>query len=309
MNRLALFFVAAALVTAAPAAADGLPVLGIDVGASGVTVPGNPNRFIAITPGSTTWVERIARNGGQMLAIGHIHGTFTIPAVAYDGSASGLSHDGSKLVLIEPRLSFPRAQTRFAVVDTRTLSVIRVITLRGDYSFDAISPRGKTMFLIHYTSAGDPTRYTVRALDVGTGTLLRPPVTDPREPGDKMRGAPITRLMSTDGRFAYTLYDGAGGTPFVHALDTQTRTARCLDLPMLAGSRRLWAQRMTLTPDGRLHVGAAAVIDTSTYAISVPAAHTSSARWAWLLGVLAVALGLVAVAVRLRGRPVLRPSL
>jgi hypothetical protein len=42
--------------------------------------------------------------------------------------------------------------------------------------------------------------------------------------------------MSTDGRWAYTLYDGAGSTPFVHALDTSAGTARCIDLDALAGT-------------------------------------------------------------------------
>ena len=45
-----------------------------------------------------------------------------------------------------------------------------------------------------------------------------------------MRGQPLTRATSPDGRWAYTLYDGAGKEPFIHALDTSTRSARCIDL-------------------------------------------------------------------------------
>ena len=44
--------------------------------------------------------------------------------------------------------------------------------------------------------------------------LLAAPVVDPREETDKMRGSPLTRTTSADGRFAYTLYDGAGAAPF-----------------------------------------------------------------------------------------------
>ena len=51
-----------------------------------------------------------------------LRGWFSIPAVAYDGSPSGLSADGRKLVLISPRKRFPRRRTTFAVVDTRTLT-------------------------------------------------------------------------------------------------------------------------------------------------------------------------------------------
>ena len=61
-----------------------------------------------------------------------------------------------------------------------------------------------------------------------------------------MRGSPITRATSSDGRWAYTLYDGAGGTPFLHALDTSKRQARCIDLPMLAGGQDLGQLRITM---------------------------------------------------------------
>ena len=60
----------------------------------------------------------------------------------------------------------------------------------------------------------------MRAYDLVRGRLLHAPVVDPRETDEKMRGNPISRALSPDGRWAYTLYDGGGGTPFVHALDT-----------------------------------------------------------------------------------------
>ena len=44
-----------------------------------------------------------------------------------------------------------------------------------------------------------------------------------------MTGVPVTRLPSPDGRWDYTLYQSAEH-PFVHALDTQRRTAVCIDL-------------------------------------------------------------------------------
>src|SRR5437773_531279 len=100
----------AALALAPSAAADGLPVLGVDVGSTGVAAPGGIARYVTIpAPGGGTLVERIRRNGGQVLATSLFPGTFTIPAVAYDASAGGLSGDRHTLVLIEPRTSFPRA--------------------------------------------------------------------------------------------------------------------------------------------------------------------------------------------------------
>jgi len=301
-----------ALAVTATAAADGLPVLGIDVGSQGVTAAGSPDRYVTINDGKTTLVERIARNGGQVLGTKRMKGTFTIPAVAYDSSASGLSADGSTLVLIEPRQSFPRTVTTFALFAVPSLHLERTFALRGDFSFDAVSPRGRTMFLINYTSPADPTRYTVRAYDLNANALLPKPVVDPAEPLDKMRGAPITRMLSVDGRWAYTLYDGAGGEPFVHALDTATSRAHCIDLPMLLGNQNLWGMRFTRGPDAKIRIGtssgaALAVVDTSTFAASVPAVAAPSHLQPWLIGSALAALSLlVALAAtrhRFRGRP------
>jgi hypothetical protein len=311
----ALVLVAAVIVTlsvTATAAADGLPVLGIDVGQQGVTAAGSPDRYVTINDGEWTIVQRIARNGGRVLAWQKILGTFTIPAVAYDSSASGLSADGSTLVLIQPRQAFPRASTTFALFDARKLALERTFTLRGDFSFDAVSPRGKKMFLINYTSPADPTRYTVRAYDLVANALVAKPVIDPAEKNpDKMRGAPITRMLSPDGRWAYTLYDGAGSEPFVHALDTATSRAHCIDLPMLVGNQALWDLRFTRGPGSQIRIGtsgqALAVVDTSTFAASVPSVTAPSNLRPWLIAVALAALTLlVALAAtrrRFRGRP------
>jgi hypothetical protein len=138
--------------------------------------------------------------------------------------------------LITPRRGFPRANTRLIVLETRTLRTTRVVNLHGDFSFDAISPHGAWLYLIQYVNPNDPTRYLVRAFDTTSGRFAAKPVVDPRAPGEKMRGNPLNRVMSDDGRWAYTLYDGAGSTPFVHALDTSARIAHCIDLDALAGT-------------------------------------------------------------------------
>jgi hypothetical protein len=311
----ALVLVAAVIVALAvtgAAAADGLPVLGIDVGSQGVVSAGSPDRYVTVADGASTLVERISRNGGQILGLQRIAGNFTIPAVAYDASASGLSADGRTLVLIEPRKAFPRALTTFALFAAPSLRFQRKMTLRGDFSFDAISPHGRTMFLINYTAPADPTRYTVRGYDLQAGALLPKSIIDPKERSDKMRGAPITRMLSADGRWAYTLYDGAGGTPFVHALDTATSRAHCIDLPMLVGNQNLWSLRFTRGPDAQIRIGtssgvALAVVDTSTFAASVPAVHSPSDLKPWLIAAALAALSLlVATAAtrrRFRGRP------
>jgi len=291
---------------AATASADGLPVLGVDVGSTGVTVPGAAERYVTLWSGpKSTVVARVARHGGRIVNSRLLQGTFTIPAVAYDGSASGLSADGNLLVLIQPRASFPRARTSFAVLDAGPLRPLKVLRLKGDFSFDAISPRGNRIYLIQYLSPQDPTKYAVRAFDVRAGRLLREPVVDPHEADEQMRGQPLSRAMSPDGRWAYTLYDGNGKTPFVHALDTSRATARCIDLDSLEGSKDLWRLRLTIGGDGKqlaVRNGSQTelVVSTKTFAVSSPSApaaapQESSLTWPWAAGAGALALALAAV--------------
>jgi hypothetical protein len=244
----------AALVAAigpATARADGLPVLGIDVGSTGVASSSDGARYVTIPAGSRTIVEQIAQHGGQVLAWRSLRGTFTIPAVAYDGSAGGLSADGTTLVLIEPRTSFPRATTKLVILSSHGLKQQRVVKLQGDFSFDAVSPKGSWLYFIHYVSPNDPTRYLVQPYDALRGRLLAKPIIDPDEPGEKMRGNPLSRTMSADGRWAYTLYDGAGATPFVHALDTVGRSAHCIDLDGIPFGTDLWQLRLRIDRNGK----------------------------------------------------------
>ena len=250
---LVLVFVAALVAALVPAGAcaDGLPVLGFDVGNSGVSSSSDGVRYVTIPAGGRTILERVAQHGGQVLAWRSLRGTLTIPAVAYDGSAGGLSVDGTTLVLIEPRTSFPRATTKLLVLSNGGLKPLRAVKLQGDFSFDAVSPDGSWLYVIHYTSPTDPTRYLVQAYDTRRGRLMAKPIIDPNEPGEKMRGNPLSRAMSADGRWAYTLYDGAGATPFVHALDTVARSAHCIDLDGVPPGTDLWQLRLGIDRAGK----------------------------------------------------------
>ena len=248
----------------------------------------------------------VARIGSSVYASRLLGGRYTVPVVALDHTASGLSTDGSTLVLINPRRTFPRARTSFVVLNAKNLHVRRDIVLQGDFSFDALSPDGTRMFLIHYLSRRDPTRYEVRVLDVPSGKLLPTAIVDKSEPDERMAGFPITRKMTADGRWAYTLYDGAGHDPFVHALDTVNGEAHCIDLEMLAGRRDLYDLRLDLAPGdtGLALVSGAervAQIDTRDFEAvnakaivpdAAPAEKSSSAWWPLaLLAVTVVAVG------------------
>jgi hypothetical protein len=275
--------VVAALVTAvaagsSSAVADGLPLYGVDVGNTGVATHDGASRYVTLPAGKSTVVARVEQDGGRIAARRTLDGRFTIPAVAYDGSADGLSRDGTTLVLIEPRPAFPRARTTFAVLDARTMRPRTTIRLPGDFSFDAISPDGTTLYLVNYLSRSDPTRYAVRAYDMTAARLLPKPIVDPTEPEETMGGAPVTRATSPDGRWAYTLYERGSQYPFIHALDTTGRTARCIDLDLLPGS--LAGARLQVSSDGDsmrlVRSGVAlAEITTSTFeSISYPPSET-----------------------------------
>jgi hypothetical protein len=293
----------AGALASASARGDGLPIDGVDAGWSGVTTPKSPARYVTVAARSRTVLARIRRDGGQVLQSRLLPGTFTIPAVALDGSSSGLSADGRTLVLIRPRPAFPRARTAFAVLDARPLRVREILRLDGDFSFDALSPDGRTMYLIQYTSPRDPTRYAVRAFDLRTGRLLPGAIVDRREPEERMRGYPITRTSSTDGRWEYTLYDGAGSHPFVHALDTTERQAFCIDLDALTQHDDLYRLRLALGGDGRHLIvrdrtRSLAVVDRTTFDVREPAA----AGTPWTLAATAAGAVLLAGAAALVAR-------
>jgi hypothetical protein len=286
---------AAGLLAPASASAGGGPV-GPVVGGAGVSTWTGPVNYVAVSARRDTIVQRVSRDGGKVERTRLIGGHYGIPGAAYDGSTTGLSADGRTLVLAEFTRSTTR--TRLLVLDTRNLRVRKRIALPEFLSVDAISPDGRTLYVLRYPKT--QATYDVMALDLRTGRLRGDPITDPREPDEKMGGIPLTRTMSPDGRWAYTLYSGEQN--FVHALDTQEGTARCIDLP----GGDLSAERLAL--DGpTLQVGDAATIDLRTFALAkaparpaaTPRATATPARAKddgggipWL----PVALGLVALA-------------
>jgi len=255
MTRYAVLSLALLAVLAPPALGAGGPVAGSDAGPAGVTVRGHPSRYVALPGREGTLVARIDRRGGTISRYRALPGALVVPAVAYDGSATGLSADGRTLVLASPRFSPTRRTSTFTILDTRRLRRHGTIRLRGDFTLDALSPDGSMLYLIEATSRSDITRYAVRAYDVAARRLLPDPVVDPAEADEPMRGLPVARASSPDGRWAYTLYDDSGGEhPFIHALDTETATAKCVDLDQLAGRDDYPAFSLKVGPSGTIEV-------------------------------------------------------
>lgn len=170
--------------------------------------------------------------------------------MTYDGTRGGLSPDGTTLVLAPaPKGGGLAAESRLLVLDAKTLRTRRTVVLPGDFSFDALSPDGRTLFLIQHTSAVDFQRYRVRAYDLVHGRLRPQAIIDKTEPN--MSGYPVLRLTGPGAASVYTLYAHQGGEPFVHALDTVHARARCLDVEWHGNQELLWTSRLALRDEGR----------------------------------------------------------
>ena len=286
----------------------------------GIVDPTGGDRYTAITVPSGTLVQRIGIDGGSIERTRFLRGQFVIPAVANDGSPGGLSADGNTLALSEPGFRFPQRNSVFTVIDTNRFRVIDTVTLDGTWTVDALSPDGRWLYLIEYTSPRDITEYEVRRYDLERGRIDPRTIVDPEESSEEMYGSPMTRATSPDGRWAYTLYDGSEH-PFIHALDTERGAAVCIDLDSESvPPRRLSQMSLDPSPDGsRLSVvdrgNPVAIVDTKTFEVSTPlvedestdsdAAGTSDeSATPWLLvGVGALGIGAVtAVVIRRRRR-------
>jgi hypothetical protein len=276
---LVVLLVVSAAALVGTARADGGPSVREDGGLRGIATP-TGFRYVAIQGQNRTVLARISPQQ-KVAAVRFFRGNFTIAGVAYDGATSGLSADGKTLVLIGPRYSFPRPRTSFLILGLPGMFVRDAVTLRGDFGFDAISPDGSILYFIHYLSRRDPTRYAVRAFDREGGRLVPQPIVDRSEPDEEMRGMPVSRATSEDGRWAYTLYDGGGGTPFVHALDTVRLEAHCVDLEALAGRNDLYMLRIETRRDNLAVTKGERVVllvDRTSFQVSPPERSAAGGR-------------------------------
>src|SRR3954467_1548379 len=135
ITSLAAVVVLGMLAGAPRASADGLPVPGVVTPSGGLVGPSG-ERYVTKSQHGQTTVRKFGPGGEPRTRT--FSGSYTIPAVALDGSPAGISTDGRTLVLITPRRSFPQSQTHLLVLDAHRLTVSQRLTLAGDFSFDAI---------------------------------------------------------------------------------------------------------------------------------------------------------------------------
>jgi hypothetical protein len=182
---------------------------------------------------------------------------------------SMLSGDGRWLALRAQNT--PAGATSIALVDTQAGKLVKSIQLKGDFTLDAVSPKGTILYLLEYYQAGT-SHYNVRAYDINADQLLDGSIVDKNALGDKMQGVALARQVSGDGDIAYTLYiNPVTNKAFIHILwltDTVNNSvpfpaiARCLDLPVGSSSALLHYYTLTLSQDGNTLYAANAALGT-----------------------------------------------
>jgi hypothetical protein len=272
LRLIAFAFVSLALV-ASTAAADGGPAPGVVTGWDGTVDPTGAVRYVALPAARATTVAAVRKRDGRILRWVTVRGVFGVPQVAFDGTTEGVSRDGKTLVLATYG-GVVGGVTSFAVLRTVPLRLRKTVTLRGNWSFDALSRDGRTLYAIEYLGTGPNPRYNVRAVSLVTGKPVGGAIVDKREADEEMNGSPWARARSANGAWAYTLYAKLNGTAFVHALDTASRRAFCVDLPWRTSAQRLAAVRLSLADGGRsLELARRggnrlALVDTTTFKVT-----------------------------------------
>ena len=241
----------AALGAAGAAAGDGGPATGAVQGWDGLAR--GTERYVAVPARGWTSVQAINRRGGRVTRFMAVKGSWGIPLVAFDGAGDALLRDGRTLLLAQPTSGrYLRKRSSFVLVDVKRMRILRRIVVRGQMAFDAMSPDRRYLYLTEYVSARNFLQYRVRAYDLTTSRLLAKVVSDRRSWETTMEGQPISRA-NRDG-WAFTLYGGSGGRPFIHALDTRHVQAVCLDLPWKQDPRLIYTYRLRWDGGGHLLV-------------------------------------------------------
>jgi hypothetical protein len=228
LRRVCVCFAVVAALSAAPAAAGDGPMFVMQDG-TGLLASNGVLRYVTVAAGANTALEAIQTRDGVVRHSENLLGSWGMPWLP-SGSA-GLSHDGRTLVLASTSYGSP---SKFLVLDVRAFALRTWVVLKGTFSYDALSPDGKRLYLIQYTLAkdGDLSHYVVRGYDLAQNKLLPGRIADRAQRSWVMDGYPTTRTTSADGRWVYTLYQNPGGYPFIHALDTVRGVAHCIGIPL-----------------------------------------------------------------------------
>jgi hypothetical protein len=134
-----------------------------------------------------------------------------------------------------PIATSPRRSTSIVVL---TAAGAHTYRFAGNLDPEAFSTDGRTLFTLDFLPAMNPSRYSVREVDLATGAIRAVPDRDGsvRAP---MPGYALAQVMSPDGTRLYTFYassdpitggDGDRYHAWIHVLDLGHRWAHCLEL-------------------------------------------------------------------------------
>jgi hypothetical protein len=222
--------------------------------------------YTAAIHGTTT----VVADGSHSISVA---GKWGIPRVTMNNGVGGLSADDRTLVLAQDSVSHANGalsrESAFLVLGTKPLRVRTTVRLHGDFGFDTLSPRGRTLYLIEHVSNENLFRYRVRAYDLAERRLLLRVIADKSQRDWLMNGYPVARATTQNGRWVYTLYSNPNNYPFVHALDTVHRTAVCIGIPMDWTTNQAQINQSTLrVQGGKLSIGGLYVLDRATFKVA-----------------------------------------
>ncbi len=190
---------------------------------------------VPATEGASTTVQVYALPRGGLVRSTNLAGDFML------ADQSALSFDGRFLVLQErfapqPGAGYEHQESTFAVLETDLLSDPVMVTLQGRFELDALSAGGDNLYLINYLPPYGSGSYQVRVYDLKAGQLLPQAVTEGldrvKQIVPTMSGTVLQQVVSPEGKWVYSLYLNREHGPFIHALDTSSRSSYCIFLPV-----------------------------------------------------------------------------
>jgi hypothetical protein len=193
------------------------------------------SRYYTVTPvAGSARLTSLDPSSGRTIAQATIPRGYALPSLGYQGPTAGLSPNGQWLTLTDNGSAMTgKLVTTFLVGSSSLSSSFKAVHVDGDFSFDAVSDTGQSLYLIQ--RMGDPNHYQVRLLDVASGTLVERPIVDKREPGEPMNGIRGDSVADAQGAYVFTVYAREAG-PFIHALPLDQPFAWCIDLPAKSAS-------------------------------------------------------------------------
>ena len=193
------------------------------------------SRYYTVMPvASSARLMALDPSSGRTIAQATIPRGYFLPSLGYQGPTAGLSPNGQWLALTDNGSALTgKLVTTFLVGSSSLSGSFKTVHVEGDFSFDAISDTGQSLYLIQ--KMGDPNHYQVRLLDVASGTLVEHPVVDKRDSTEPMNGIRGDSVADSQGQYVFTVYARQAG-PFIHVLPLDQPFAWCIDLPAKVAS-------------------------------------------------------------------------